>query len=136
MVTKIVMLSVILVLTGCVAMEIDSAINKYEATADQVELGDSKEKVLAILAPTQEGVPKSSRKNSDKYLKDGVRVEIYYMRSARQPDGLTTDDEFTPYLFNDGKLVGIGWQVLGGPKSQGQATSDTYIQNTNTTIVH
>jgi hypothetical protein len=58
------------------------------------------------------------------------------MRSARQPDGLTTDDEFTPYIFNDGRLVGIGWQVLGGPKTQGQATSDTYIQNTNTTIVH
>lgn len=84
MVTKIVMLSVIFVFTGCVAMEIDSAISKYEATADQVELGDSKEKVLAVLAPTQEGVPKTSRKNPDKYLKDGVRVEIYYMRSARQ----------------------------------------------------
>lgn len=132
----IVILSAILVFTGCVAMEIDSAISKYEATADQVELGDSKEKVLVVFAPTQEGVPKSSRKNPEKYFKDGVRVEIYYMRSARQPDGLTTDDEFTPYLFNDGKLVGIGWQVLGGPKSQGQATSDTYIQNTNTTIVH
>ena len=36
----------------------------------------SMEKVLAILAPTQEGVPKSARKNSDKYLKDGVKVEI------------------------------------------------------------
>ena len=136
MVRHIAMLSAVFVFTGCVGMMIDSAISKYEATADQVELGDSKEKVLAILAPTQEGVPKSARKNSDKYLKDGVKVEIYYMRSARQPDGLTTDDEFTPYTFNDGKLVGIGWQVLGGPKSQGQATSDTYIQNTNTTIVH
>ncbi|TKB87437.1 MAG: DUF3192 domain-containing protein [Nitrospira sp.] len=130
------MLSAFLVLTGCVSMQIDSAISKYAATAEQVELGDTKEKVLAILAPTQENVPKSARKSSDKYIKDGVKVEIYYMRSARQPDGLTTDDEFTPYVFNDGKLVGIGWQILGGPKTQGQATSDTYIQNTNTTIVH
>jgi hypothetical protein len=128
--------SAVFVLTGCVGMQIDSAIGKYESAADQVSLGDSKEKVLAILAPTQEGVPTAARKSSDKYLKDGVKVEIYYMRSVRQPDGLTTDDEFTPYTFNNGKLVGIGWQVLGGPKSQGQATSDTYIQNTNTTIVH
>jgi len=52
------------------------------------------------------------------------------MRSARQPDGLTTDDEFTPYIFNDERLVRIGWQVLGGPKALGQATSDTYIQHT------
>jgi len=37
------------------------------------------------------------------------------MRSARQPDGLTTDDELTPYIFNDERLVGIEWQVLGGP---------------------
>ena len=123
-------------LTGCVGMQIDSAISKYEAVADRVELGDSKDKVLAILQPTQDGVPKSNRKNPEKYIKEGVKVEIYYMRSARQADGLTTDDEFVPYLFNDGKLVGIGWQVLGGPKTQGQATSDTYISNQNTTIVY
>ncbi|MDD5451748.1 MAG: hypothetical protein PHT49_07650 [Desulfovibrionales bacterium] len=123
-------------LTGCISMQIDSAISKYETVADQVELGDSKEKVLAILQPTQEGLPKSCRKNPEKYIKEGVKVEIYYMRSVRQPDGLTTDDEFVPYLFNDGKLVGIGWQMLGGPKTQGQARSDTYISNQNTAIVY
>ena len=77
MVRPIAMLAAVFVLTGCVGMMINSAISKYELTADQVELGDSKEKVLAILAPTQEGVSKSGRKNSDKYLKDGVKVEIY-----------------------------------------------------------
>lgn len=123
-------------LTGCVGMQIDSAISKYEAVADRVELGDSKENVLAILQSTQDGMSKSNRKNPEKYIKDGVKVEIYYMRSGRQPDGLTTDDEFVPYLFNDGKLVGVGWQVLGGPKTQGQATSSTYISNQNTTVVH
>lgn len=133
---SVVFLLVAVFLTGCVGMQIDSAISKYEAVADRVELGDSKEKVLAILQPTQDGVPQSSRKNPEKYIKEGVKVEIYYMRSARQPDDLTTDDEFVPYLFNDGKLVGIGWQVLGGPKTQGQATSDTYISNHNTTVVY
>jgi hypothetical protein len=88
------------------------------------------------LRPTQEGIPKPSRKRPDKYIKDGVKVEIYYMRSARQPDSLTTDDEFVPYLFNDEKLVGIGWEVLGGPKTKGQAVSRTVISNQNTTIVY
>jgi hypothetical protein len=46
--------------------------------------------------------------------------------------GFVTDDEFTPYIFNDGKLVAVGWQTLGGIKSQGQARSN----NTNTTIVN
>jgi len=55
-------------------------------------------------------------------------IEIYFMRSGRQPDGLRTDDEFTPYVFNDGKLVGVGWQVLGGAKSQGQTSPVTNVQ--------
>lgn len=133
---KMPVLAIAVFLSGCAGMQIDIAISKYESLSDKVELGDSKERVLAILQPTQDNLPKSARKNPEKYVKEGVKVEIYYMRSARQPDGLTTDDEFVPYLFNDGKLVGIGWQVLGGPKSQGQATSDTYINNQNTTIVH
>ncbi|ACU89581.1 DUF3192 domain-containing protein [Desulfomicrobium baculatum] len=123
-------------LTSCVGLQIDNAIVKYNNVSSKIELGDSKGKVLSILLPTQEDVPISSRKSPEKYIKDGVKVEIYYMRSVRQPDGLTTDDEFVPYLFNDEKLVGIGWQVLGGPKTQGQATSDTYISNQNTTIVY
>jgi hypothetical protein len=123
-------------LSGCAGMQIDSAISRYETVAGQVELGDSKDKVLTILEPSQEGLPKRASKNPEKYIKEGIKVEIYYMRSARIPDGLTTDDEFVPYLFNDGKLVGIGWQVLGGPKTQGKATSDIYINNQNTTIVH
>ena len=59
-------------LSGCVGTQIDSAISKYEAVADQVELGDSKEEVLAILKPTQESVPISSRKYPEKYIKDGI----------------------------------------------------------------
>jgi hypothetical protein len=133
---KLAVLWMAVALEGCVGMQIDNTISKYEAVADRVQLGDGKDKVLAILQPTQEGLPKSGRKNPEKYVKEGVTVEIYYMRSARQPDDLTTDDEFVPYVFNDGKLVGIGWQVLGGPKTQGQATSDTYISNQNTTTVY
>jgi len=117
---------------GCITpSRIDPIIKQYKLSAEKVELGDSKEKVLSILQPTQVGLPESASKSPDKYIKDGVKVEIYYMRSSRQPDGLTTDDEFMPYVFNNEKLVGIGWQVLGGPKTQGQATSDTYINNTS-----
>jgi hypothetical protein len=51
-------------------------------------------------------------KQPDRYVKDGVNVEIIYFRSGWQSDGLTTDDEFTPYLFNDGKLVAISTATL------------------------
>ena len=110
----------LLTVSACVGYQIDSSIAKYNAVADRVQLGDSRNKVLSILNPTQEGIPQKNRKNPDKYIKNNVLVEIYYFRTGRQPDNLTTDDEFTPYLFNDGKLVAIGWHVLGGPKSVGQ----------------
>ncbi len=132
-----------LVLLTCIAISacsagyrIDQATAQYDRVEDQVSLGDAKEKVLAILRPTQESVPRNSRKKADRYIKEGINVEIYYMRTGRQADGITTDDEFTPYIFNDGKLVGIGWGLIGGPKSQGQATSSTYINNTTTTVVY
>ena len=120
-------------LAGCgssllpAVIKIDRAISKYQAVADQIELGDSIDQVLAILKPTQKGLPKSARKRPEKYIRNGVRVEIHFMRVSRQPDGRTTDDEFVPYLFNDGRLVGIGWLLLGGPTTQGQKTPRTNI---------
>ena len=106
---------------------IDRAITEYDEVEDRIQLGDPKEAVLAILEPTQVSVPRNSRKKSDRYLKDGVHVEILYMRTGHQRDGITTDDEFTPYVFHDGKLVGIGWHMLGGPKSHGQVKPDRIL---------
>jgi hypothetical protein len=124
----------VVLFSGCVAGKIDSAIKSYENVAEQVNLGDNKDSVLAILIPTQARLTSKLKKPPEKYIKNNVLVEIYFMRSGRQPDGLTTDDEFTPYTFNDGKLVGIGWQVLGGPSSQGQTQPTTNVQQT--VIVH
>jgi hypothetical protein len=70
--------------------------------------------------PTQEGLPATARKPPESYKQGENIVEIYYFRSGRQPDGLTTDDEFTPYVFTNGILTAIGWAALGGPKSHGQ----------------
>jgi hypothetical protein len=37
-----------------------------------------------------------------------------------------TDDEFTPYVFADNTLVAIGWTVLGGPITSGNAAAAAY----------
>lgn len=131
--TPLVALLALLTVSACIAFKIDSGVAKYYAVADRVQLGDSRNKVLGILNPTQKRIPRRARKPPDKYMKNNVLVEIYYFRTGRQSDGLTTDDEFTPYLFNDGKLVAIGWQVLGGPKSVGQVIQPAPEQ---TTIIH
>jgi hypothetical protein len=111
----------LLALSGCRYMsptywELSSSLDKYKAVENRVELGHSKEKVLGLLLPTQEGLPSGAGKSPDKFVRDGKNVEIYYMRSGWVQDGRTTDDEFTPYVFENGVLKSIGWEALGGPK--------------------
>lgn len=132
---KLFLLSLVLSLSGCAAYNIDSAISKYDKIENTINLGDSKDKVVLILEPIQSEISSSYRKRSEKYQKDGVLVEIYYARTRRQADDLTTDDEFTPFVFNDNVLVAIGWSSIGGPKTQGQAKSDVWVSQSQSFIV-
>ncbi len=125
---KMLILICLMVVVGCDAISIDTAINKYHNLAPQIKLGDSKESVLSILNPTQKELPSTAKKSPDQFWYEDVKVEIYYFRSNRQPDRLTTDDEFTPYVFRDEKLVAVGWAILGGPKTVGRVMPQTTIQ--------
>jgi hypothetical protein len=106
------------------------------AAYPRIDLGMTKVQVSDILVPSQKRLSTSEIKQPDRYMKDGVAVDIIYYRSGWQSDGITTDDEFTPYLFNDNKLVAIGWHSIGGAKSQGQATNSTYSSPSTTVIVY
>ena len=122
------------VLSACTTETyIRQSMSGYQQAAPRVQLGDSKSKALSILLPTQQEMmqerPDLSR-SPDQFVKDGKTVEIYYMRSGWTSDGLTTDDEFTPYVFVDNKLVAIGWSALGGPRTTGQVVpQNNYIDN-------
>ena len=116
----------IFTLSGCV-QDIDDSISNYRQVSHQISLGDSRAEVVPILSAAMKDLGGEYRKGPESYIKDGIKVEIYYARTLRQADGLTTDDEFTPYVFNNGKLVGIGWTSLGGSSSQGQAQSTTTV---------
>lgn len=96
---------------------IDAAAAALSEAAPSVNLGDRKGDVLARLEPSQSSLRPSERKPPDRFLAGGSEVEIHYFRSRRQADGITTDDEFTPYMFVDGQLVAIGWAALGGAGS-------------------
>lgn len=113
----------LLLCTSCVPMQgmmIDSSSSAYRKAATRVSLGDDMAHVLAILQPTQRNVPFKSRKASEQFIDaNGTKVEIHFFRSSRQADGMTTDDEFTPYVFANQKLIAIGWTALGNVKSQG-----------------
>lgn len=113
-------------LVACAGFTIDRAISNYQVEAEKVKLGDSKDQVLAVLLPTQEGLSSDARKSREAFTSGSDVIEIYFFRSARQPDGLTTDDEFTPYVFKNNVLTGIGWTVLGGPKTSGQVVPESH----------
>lgn len=123
------LLLALIALSACSSTQsISRSIDAYEAQAGRIELGQSKEKVLEILLPTQADLAPRFKKPSEQYKEDGKLKEIYFFRTRSFPDGLVTDDEFMPYVFEDGVLVAIGWTAIGGPKTQAQPReTDTHI---------
>ncbi len=118
------------ILMGCARIQIEGALNSYQEVRGSIKLGDRLENVIPKLNQAMQTLSLYQMKQPEQYLKKGVRVEIHYARSGWQSDGLTTDDEFTPYIFNNGILVGIGWTLLGGAKSTGKVVPRTTIDNT------
>lgn len=111
-------------LGGCVEIT-TQAINRYQAAESKVNLGDSKEEVLAILQPTQENLSGTLKRAPEHWVdpKSGKTVDLYYFRSGWVQDGRLTDDEFTPYLFVENILVAIGWNALRSLAIQPQVDS-------------
>jgi predicted thioredoxin/glutaredoxin len=115
---KIILVMLILVVelmsSACAIVDINPSIERYKKVAHKIHLGDSKEKVLSILLPTQKDLGKEYTKNPYKSVKNGITTEVYYLRSKIIHDDLTTKEEFTPYLFKNGKLKAIGWKKHTG----------------------
>ncbi len=127
---KVGLFFLVLSFIGCMPLPYQSTVDDYMRAAPKVSLRMSKSEVIEILQPSQRRLSNTEIKQPDIYKEDSVVVEILYFRSGWQDDGLTTDDEFTPYLFHDNKLVAIGWMILGGPKTQGQVVPQTNIYKT------
>jgi hypothetical protein len=103
---------------------IDEAISRYHAAASQVHRGDSQEQVLAALRPSQAGLYSNEIKAPEAIptetpTGEASLIEVFFFRSSRHADeaptdqdGLPLSDNFTPYIFTDGVLTGIGWNEL------------------------
>lgn len=105
------------------ASRIDEAIARYRAEAVKVKVGDRKDKVLALLQPTQFELQSNEIKGPQVFPTqtasgDDSLIEVHFFRSARHTDeapdanGQALDDNFTPYIFTDDVLTGIGWSTL------------------------
>ncbi len=96
-------------ITACVAIDVDSAIRRYNQNAGKVQLEMSEQEVRGILGDPG---PAGYIYPAERTTLDGAPVTILYYRTARIPDGLTTDDEMTPLLFVEDRLRAIGWTAL------------------------
>jgi hypothetical protein len=110
-------------LSACTTNEINRSVANYDEVKDQVKPGDSKQRVLALLEPTQANLDAQWKKVPDTYIDGDSTVEVYYFRSSYRSEGLVTDDQYTPYIFRDGILVGIGWAMLRGPMATAERDS-------------
>ena len=77
---------------------IDHKVAAYHNVAEAIDVGAPKSKVLATL-PDQTSLAGWGRPREVTII-NGRKVEIYYFRTARVPDGKTTDDELVPYLYH------------------------------------
>jgi len=115
-------------LSGCGGVSSDNIGYSIRNTAQiqgQISLGDFKSSVVPFLVAQQSHLGSKYLKPADQYIKDGKTTYIHYQRTGLVEDGRTTDDEFTPYVFENEKLIAIGWASLGGPKVLGGGGSVT-----------
>lgn len=91
-------------------VQVDKAIAAYKKAASQIEIGASKADVMGILGPIQDDLPPDQGKESEGFMQNGKAFEIAYLRSRRRPNAPITDDDFTPFVFEDAKLVCKGWR--------------------------
>jgi hypothetical protein len=103
-----------LLLTACATSAIDNAIVYHAKAAPYVELGMSEEAFVALMEPAM--TPSKAERQPRRFSRGDDMYVVHFMRVARVPDDLYTDDEYQPYTFANGKLVAVGWEYLGGEK--------------------
>lgn len=111
---KLFFIVLIAALTGCSAnQKVEDTVTAYDDAASKVQMGDLTSDVLAILEPTQiDAHAKKWETKHDSFNNHGTTIDIYYFRSSQPENGLTTEDQYTPYIFKDGRLAGIGWGMI------------------------
>ena len=74
-------LALLALLSGCVS-PYQATVDDYITAYPNINLGMSKLEVQAILNPSQSRLSNTEIKQSDRYMKEGVVVEILYFRSG------------------------------------------------------
>tara|TARA_R110002072_G_scaffold301408_1_gene481085 strand:+ start:1174 stop:1674 length:501 start_codon:yes stop_codon:yes gene_type:complete len=113
---------------------------RYAEVKDQVDLGMTRYEFEQVMAPVNSGTLAHQKRTDETFTDNGRVFDIVYVRTGRIPDGIETDEEYTPYVFQDGVLVAFGWRAIGGMKftkadlMKTEAASDKTNVNVNTNV--
>jgi len=109
---KLCTLLMILSIVGCVSST-EQIRTKNRENLLRLSLGMPKFDVLQIMGPqTVESITNPYKVETPKG-KDGSLYEVFfYHTDLKNKDDLVTDNELTPLVFEDSKLIGWGWAFL------------------------
>jgi hypothetical protein len=84
---------------------------------NKISIGMTKSDVLNIMGTTtirsEDGTMINSPFRSETTTQNGLNYEIHFFYTdTKKMDGSITDDELTPVVYLDGKVVGYGWSYL------------------------
>lgn len=112
---KILALLLCLALVGCATLSKIRATNRERL--NKISIGMTKQEVLDIMG-TKTITARSSEVINNPYKTETLRSEdkvfevLYYYTEIKRSDGAITDDELTPLVFDEGKLIGWGWSFF------------------------
>lgn len=117
---KKIFVALLLLLTGCSSFYLDTSdLLRERNTANLAKLavGQSREVVMEIMGtqPSKSLFMWIDNPHRRETLtgRDGRHYEVlYYYTELKQRDDRITDDELTPLVFLDGKLIGWGYPFL------------------------
>ena len=110
----------LLILSGCASnnsRKHSAAPRAYDDAVKNIYLGMEKRDFDNVMRPVNEKTTDNAKRRSEAYQRNGMVYEIVYIRSGWVSDGALTDDEYTPYLFQDSSLIGYGWAAVGSKKT-------------------
>ena len=113
---KILALLLCLGLCGCASLSGVRTMNRENLL--KLSIGMTKQEALNVMGTRSFGTYTDGRINNpyrNEILsnKEGKVFEVlYYYTDAKRIDDAITDDELTPLIFDNGKLIGWGWSFL------------------------
>ncbi|MBU1299143.1 MAG: DUF3192 domain-containing protein [Bacteroidetes bacterium] len=107
------LLVLIVILMGCASFDAITAKNRVQL--NQLKIGMTKSEVLSIMGTETINTGGEPELVTNPYKIETFRGQsgktyetLFYYTDVKQRDGVISDDELTPIVFEDGNLIGWG----------------------------